>query len=145
MPETISEYAKEHGLHFSTDPNPKKYKTKVMAFLKKQKALRFVSFMEKIDQSNKSALKILNQEALKDVRSNPGTNYQGIMHLLGDMDIRKVTVQGIENLVYKVIPQEDQWKLDIPMELSDVMNGDAEVEGFNWKELEYIFESVCVS
>ena len=37
----------------------------------------FVSFMERIDKSSKTALKILKQEALKDVRSITGTNYQG--------------------------------------------------------------------
>ena len=106
---------------------------------------RFVSFMERIDKSSKSALKILKQEALKDVRSITGTNYRGIMLLMGEMDIRKVSVQNIENLQYRVIPQEDQWKLDITKELSDVMNGDVEVKGFNFMELKDIFESLCVS
>ena len=39
MMKTISEYAQEHGLCFSTHPDPKKCKTKVMAFLKKPRAL----------------------------------------------------------------------------------------------------------
>ena len=39
MMETISEYAVEHNLRFSTDPNPRKCKTKVMAFLKKPRPL----------------------------------------------------------------------------------------------------------
>ena len=39
MMETISEYAVEHNLRFSTDPNPRTCKTKVMAFLKKPRPL----------------------------------------------------------------------------------------------------------
>ena len=39
MMETISDYAIEHNLRFSTDPNPRKCKTKVMAFLKKPRPL----------------------------------------------------------------------------------------------------------
>ena len=43
MLKTISDYAQEHNLRFSTDPNPKKCKTKVMAFTKKPRPLPSVS------------------------------------------------------------------------------------------------------
>ena len=39
MLKTISDYAEEHNLRFSTNPNPKKCKTKVMAFMKKPRIL----------------------------------------------------------------------------------------------------------
>ena len=105
---------------------------------------RFVSFVERIDKSSKTALKILKQEALKDVRSITGTNYRGIMLLMGEMNIKKVSVQGVDSLDYRVIPLEDQWKLGITKKLSDVMNVDVEVEGFNFMELKDIFD-FCVS
>ena len=108
---------------------------------------RFVSFMEKIDKSSKSALKMLKSEALKDVRSITGANYRGIRCLVGEMDIRKVShLQAqVDNLQYRTVPEEDQWQLNITKELSDVMNGDVEVEGFDWKELKDIFHSFCIS
>ena len=46
----------------------------------------FVSFMDKIE---KSALRMLKHEAIKDVRSTTGTNFRGIMLLIGDMSIEK--------------------------------------------------------
>ena len=105
---------------------------------------RFVSFMEKIDQSCKSSLKMLKQEALKDVRSVTGTNFRGIMLLMGDMNLKKVTPHNLETVQYRNIPEEDQWKINIAKELSDVMNDDAEVEGFDWMELKDIIEDLCV-
>ena len=106
---------------------------------------RFVSFMEKIDKSSKSALKMLKSEALKDVRSVTGTNFRGIMHLMGEMNIKKVSLLNVENLQYRAVTDVDKWKLIMTKELSDVMNGDTEVEGFDWMELKDIFHSLCVS
>ena len=107
---------------------------------------RFVSFMERIDKSSKSALKILKQEALKNVQSITGTNYWGIMLLIGERWTSERCLFKIQKIFeYRVIPQEDQWKLDITEELSDVMNGDGGVEGFNFMELKDIFEVLCVS
>ena len=106
---------------------------------------RFVSFMEKIDKSSKSALKMLKSEALKDVRSVTGTNFRGIMHLMGEMNIKKVSLLNVENLQYRAVADVDKWKLIMTKELSDVMNGDTEVEGFDWMELKDIFHSLCVS
>ena len=88
---------------------------------------------------------MLKSEALKDVRSVTGANFRGIMCLMGKMDQKKVSLVHVENIQYKVVPDEDKWQLIITKELSDVMNGDIEVEGFDWRELEDIFHSLCVS
>jgi hypothetical protein len=45
---------------------------------------RFLGFMEKIDASDKTALKMLKHEAMKDVRSVTGRNYRNII-LLGNL------------------------------------------------------------
>ena len=39
MIKTCEEYANEHNLHFSTDPNPEKCKTKCIAFLAKERTI----------------------------------------------------------------------------------------------------------
>ena len=106
---------------------------------------RFISFMDKIDKSPKSALKMLKSEALKDVRSVTGTNFRGIMRLTGEMNLKKLSVHSLENLEYNYVPDEDKWKVIITKELSGIVNGDAEVEGFDKKELTHMFNSLCVS
>ena len=68
----------------------------------------------------------------------------GIMLLVGDMNHKKVTPHNLETVQYRNIPEEDQWKINIAKELSDVRNDDAEVEGFDWMELKDIFEDLCV-
>ena len=39
MMKTVEEYCNDHNFKFSTDPNPKKCKTKCIAFLKKERNL----------------------------------------------------------------------------------------------------------
>ena len=46
MLQTCEEYAKEHNLVFSTDPDPKKSKTKCIAYLKTQRNLRKLKLCE---------------------------------------------------------------------------------------------------
>ena len=106
---------------------------------------RFVSFMEQIEKSGKSALKMLKHEAIKDVRSTTGTNFRGIMLLLGDMSIANVSVQNIKNLTYRPFNMEEEWRILMAMELNDILNGDADVEGFEQEELEEMFKFLCIS
>ena len=106
---------------------------------------RFIAFMGQIDNSGKQALKMLKNEALRDVRSTTGSNYRGIMLMLNDFSIENVSVQNVETLIYKPIKEDNQWKVHLAMEVNDVLNGDAEVEGFQRKEIENIFHHLCIS
>ena len=58
---------------------------------------------------------------------------------------KKVSLLHVENLQYRAVTDIDEWKLIMTKELLDVMNGDTEVEGFDWMELKDIFHSLCVS
>ena len=270
MMKTISDYASEHNLRFSTDPNPRKCKTKVMAFLKKPRPLpqvllgqvalpwvnqcthlgntirnvsdgfqenmkikrakyisknceinqefhfaaastrvqvnriwnthfsgsplwnlfspgaerivgsynrsikcmmklplathrfmleplsgekpamiiladRFLTFMDKIDKTDKEAIKMLKREAMKDVRSTTGANYRGIMLMSGETTIKKVNRDSLKKVeVYKV-KEEDLWKVKIAADLIDLREGIAELEGFNKEEMGVLLDSICVS
>lgn len=106
---------------------------------------RFISFMERIEKSGKQAIKMLKLEASKDVRSTTGSNYRGIMILLGNMDVRSVSIQSIRQLEYRPVSEHDQWKVMLAKELYDVLNGDTELEGFNMTEVEDMMEFLCTS
>ena len=67
------------------------------------------------------------------------------MLLIGDMSIEKVSLQNINILSYRPIDIEDEWRIKMAMELNDILNGDAEVEGFDLEELEDIFNFLCIS
>ena len=106
---------------------------------------RFISFMERIEKSGKQAIKMLKLEASKDVRSTTGSNYRGIMILLGNMDVRSVSIQSIRQLEYRPVSEHDQWKVMLAKELYDVLNGDTELEGFNMTDVEDMMEFLCTS
>ena len=57
-------------------------------------------------------------------------------------NIEKISVHNVNSLVYRPI---EEWKVHLAMELSDVMNGDAEVEGFERLEMKNIFHQLCTS
>ena len=106
---------------------------------------RFVSFMERIERSGKLAIRMLKAEAIKDVRSTTGANYRGIMMLLGNMNVSKVTIQSIKHLKYRPVSDNDQWTVMMVKELYDVLNGDTELEGFDQTEIKNMMEFLCTS
>ena len=106
---------------------------------------RFISFMKKIESSGKSAIRMLKNEAMRDVRSTTGANFRGIMLLLGDMDIKNVSIAAIKSLNYRPICDEDQRKILFAKELNDVINGDTELEGFTPAEVNEMMQFLCVS
>ena len=106
---------------------------------------RFLTFMDKIDKTDKEAIKMLKREAMKDVRSTTGANYRGIMLMSGETTIKKVNRDSLKKVeVYKV-KEEDLWKVKIAADLIDLREGIAELEGFNKEEMGVLLDSICVS
>ena len=60
---------------------------------------RFLGFMEKIDSSDKIALKMLKAEAMHDVRSVTGRNFRNIMLLAGKSSVDHVRKRFLELLI----------------------------------------------
>ena len=106
---------------------------------------RFLSFMEKIEKSQKIAIKMLKKEAMKDVRSTTGNNMRGIMLLMGKASFKDVTRVNLKDLEYYKVNEEDKWKISIATELYEICNGDSEIEMFDQSEIAAVFYSICVS
>ena len=106
---------------------------------------RFLSFMDKIDKSQKEAIKMLKKEALRDVRSTTGINMRGIMLLLGESSIKKVSRDSVKKMQYYKVNKEDSWKVSIAAEAYEVSNGDMEIELFDQREMAAVLQYICVS
>ena len=106
---------------------------------------RFLSFMDKIVKSDKSAIKMLRKEAMNDVRSTTGANYRGIMLLTGETGIEKVNRESIKKMKYYNIEEKDEWKVQIASDLLDIREGIKEIEGFEKKEMSNLLNNICVS
>ena len=61
---------------------------------------RFLSFMSQIDRSEKTAIKMLKREALKDVRSITGNNMRRIMLLMGEDCMENVSKNNMDKIEY---------------------------------------------
>ena len=104
---------------------------------------RFLGFMEKIQQSDKKAIKMLRQEAMADVWSVTGSNYRHIMLLLGKSSIKDVKLGDTEKLSYIMMEEMDRWKVNLIKEIIDIKAGMMEVPGFELKELDTLLCHLC--
>ena len=106
---------------------------------------RFLSFMNQIDRSEKTAIKMLKREALTDVRSTTGNNMRRIMLLMGENCIRNVSKNNIGKIIYYKVKKEDAWKIKIASEALDVRDGRGEIENFEKEEIEEMLQFACIS
>ena len=105
---------------------------------------RYLSFIVKVKESNKVALKELLNIVQKDVRMTTGSNLRNIMILAGvnridDLEAAKVDFD------YHPVNGGDEWRIDFVRELVDVQNEELRVEGLARKEVEEILEYLCCS
>ena len=106
---------------------------------------RFLSFMEKIDKSDKVAIKMLKKEAMRDVRSTTGANMRGIMLLMGKTSYDDVTRDNMKDIEYYKVKEEDKWKICIAAEAYEVSNGGSEIEMISQPEMAAVLQYICVS
>ena len=106
---------------------------------------RFLSFIQKIDKSEKIAIKMLKKVALRDVRSITGGNMRGIMPLMGKTSYSNVTRDKVKDMNYYKVKEEDMWKVCIASEAYEVSNGDYEIEMFEQSEMAAVLRHICVS
>ena len=106
---------------------------------------RFLSFMDQIDKSEKTAIKMLKREAMKDVRSITGNNFRRIMLLMGEDSFMNVNKYNVNKINYYKVKIEDMWKVKIATEAMDVRDGNGEIATFKKEEIEAMLQFACVS
>ena len=66
--------------------------------------------------------------------------------LLTDKDtIEEVKESDVLDVEYAPVNKEDQWKIQMVMELIDVRDGQLELENFSNEEIEDTIEHLCTS
>ena len=106
---------------------------------------RFLGFMDKIRNSEKIALKMLQLEAMRDVRSVTGSNYRNVMLLLGKSRVEDVKLEDSTSLTYHTLDPSEAWKVSSIKEIINTKAGMLEVPGFQTEELEEILHHLCTS
>ena len=104
---------------------------------------RYLSFIDKVRNSKKMALRQLLEIAQGDVRMTTGANLRFIM-----LQAKKNRVADLEagnvDIEYYPVNEAEEWKIGLVKELIDVKHDDLAIEGMD-EELEEIFEYICTS
>ena len=106
--------------------------------LKKTLIKRFLSFMTSIQKSKKSIPKLLLETIKYDVRSVTGSNLRKIAKLVKKDAVDDLVVSDALTVEYHEMKQENEWKVGIIRELTDVKFNSAELDEFTADEMEHI-------
>jgi hypothetical protein len=106
---------------------------------------RFLSFLSQIKNSDKAAPKVLLECIKHDTRSITGSNLRNMLLLTDKDNINDLAVSDVEKMKYHELSENDAWRVDAILELTDVKFKQATVDGFTDDEIEEILEHICTS
>ena len=67
------------------------------------------------------------------------------MLLVGKFDVDDLVTSDADQVLYNVVPENDQWWVNVVKEITEVKFGDLQVEGFTWNELQEILSEVSTN
>ena len=95
-------------------------------------------------KSKKIALKELYNTIKEDTQSITGNNLRRIILLCDKNNADELETNDENGILYKPIPENERWRIGLVKELIDIKYGEYEVNGFNFKEIEDILDTVCI-
>ena len=104
---------------------------------------RYLSFISKIQKSEKTSLRKLLNLVKSDVRTTTGSNLRSIMLLAGNNTIQEVLSSNID-VEYHKLEEEQKWKTILLGEIIDILNDEKTIDGMEKQELEDILEFLCI-
>ena len=107
-------------------------------------ARRYISFIDKVRNSPKTALGQLLSLVESDVRMTTGYNLRTIMLQAG---LNRLEDVGVENcdFEYHKVTEVDAWRIDFLKELLETRYGELVVPGMEFEELKYILDYLCIN
>ena len=105
---------------------------------------RFITFLEQIKKSKKQTLIYVLQKIYRDVRSVTGSNLHNIMLRCGKTKVDDL-VPSDGKVVFKDIPNGQDWRIHAVQELVKVQNYQLEISGFNSEEVQTMLTWICTS
>ena len=83
-------------------------------------------------------------EIKRDCRSVTGLNLRRILSLMNKNDVGDLFSNDANNLVYKEIPPNEEWKIGFMKEITEIKYGEFTLEGFTKEELDVMLFEICV-
>ena len=106
---------------------------------------RFLSFIQQIENSHKILPNLLLQTIKNDCRSSTGSNLRNILLLTDKEDVSKLAPHDANQILFEQVDDNDEWKVDMLLELIDVRWNEAKIEHFSDYEIEEMIEHICTS
>ena len=105
---------------------------------------RFVQFSKSLTENKKSCIRILANLSSADLKTIHGRNH----HLQNDLncDVEDMSSSFVkENLKYKPLPEEEQWRVPLLLNVLDIRNHFMELDNFGKAEIEHMIYDVCTN
>ena len=106
---------------------------------------RFLTFLEQIRKSNKSASKFLLDSIIQDTGSTTGSNLRNILLQTDKTDVRELCPQDAFKIKYHQIPQEEQWRLSYIQDIIEAKNGQMMISNISDSDLDDMLSVLCTS
>ena len=106
---------------------------------------RFLTFIEQIWKSNKSASKFLLDTILHDTGSTTGSNLRNILLQIDKTDVSELCPQDAYQLTYHQIPQEEQWRLPFIEDIIEAKNGQMLISNILDSDLDEMLSVLCTT
>ena len=104
----------------------------------------FLSFITAIRKSAKPVLRQLYKLSKNDVRTTTGANLRNILLLTNLSNVDHLKPSIVDQISYKIINKEDQWRVRLIKELIDIKFGTMNLpEEMTMQEVEDILDYAC--
>ena len=106
---------------------------------------RFLNFVNKIENSEKIALKNVLNTVKNNTLSVTGKNLRNIMLLTEKVKISDLTPEDADSIKYREVPEKELWRIGFLKELIELKDGDLQVNGFSYEEFDDFVKFVCTT
>ena len=106
---------------------------------------RFLSFLEQIKRSNKSATNLLLLSIHQDVRSTTGSNLRNFLLKTDKTSISDLVPNDAFKIEYQPINDEDKWRLPFIEDIIETKNDQTMIENIDENDLEDMLDVLCTS
>ena len=113
--------------------------------IKKVLIKRFLTFLDQIRKSDKTASKFLLETIYKDARSTTGANLRNILLRTNKTDVCQLVPNDAFDVHYHPISSVDEWRVPFIMELIDAKNDQLNISNIADDDLEEMLSALCTS
>ena len=115
------------------------------AHIKQVLIKRFLSFLDQIRKSDKTATKFLLETIHQDARSTTGSNLRNILLLTKKTDVHQLVPNDALDIPYHPISSVEEWRVPFIKELIDAKNDQLNILNIVGDDLDEMLTALCTS